>query len=733
MNLARQQSDPRLAQLTRILASESFNGPGRIQRFLRFVVEETVAGHENQIKEYSIGLSVYDKPASFDPKIDSTVRSEATKLRARLTAYYEREGATDPVVITIPRGTYVPSFETRKVVAMPEPAPTPAPLAVERTPRRWKPAAILAVLGAAGTATWWYWRPAPVPPQSQLVKLTSDLALNTTPVFSRDGRLVVYSSTRGGNGSLDLWIQQVPLSGEAQRLTGTPENESDPDLSPDGRWIAFRSERDGGGVYLMPVEGGQARLFASEGRFPRFSPDGRWLAYQVGDEMLAATAVTGGAEIRIGAVEGGTHRRVAADLSVATSPLWFADSQRLLLDGYQGQEPAGVRMDWWVAYLDGRPSTNAGMKAVLGKTASCVKWRTPPPAAWSGENVIAAGTCDGRDLWSIPFSVKSGQVAGPPVRLTVSSELVVSPRTDSSGQIVYASTASNSALWSVSLDGKAALTRLTETSGQEQFPSISADGRWLAFVSARFGNQDIWVKDLTSGRERILVAGPDLQTYPVMDPAGTSVTWTQLIPDPKDVVGINHAAWRTPVTGGPAAKVCEHCAEMGPGPDGRGHLDLDGRPTQIVLRDAQGAYKPYLSHPRRDLMMAVPSPDRRWLAFQVRHEDDRLHLYTVPFAYPAPAASAWTHWGEGQMPVWEAGGSTLYFLSNRDGHPSLWGQRIQDGRPAGDPFPLLHVRGMARRIVANSPVFRWMSASRTHMFLPIEERTGNIWVLRASK
>jgi len=35
--------------------------------------------------------------------------------------------------------------------------------------------------------------------------------------------------------------------------------------------------------------------------------------------------------------------------------------------------------------------------------------------------------------------------------------------------------------------------------------------------------------------------------------------------------------------------------------------------------------------------------------------------------------------------------------------------------------------------VANSPVFRWMSASRTHMFLPIEERTGNIWVLRASK
>jgi tetratricopeptide (TPR) repeat protein len=100
-------------ELGKILASPLFSNAPRMSRFLRFVVEETLAGGGERIKEYSIALEVFDKNGDYDPHADSTVRTEASKLRSRLQRYYEAVGQEDPVIISIPKGGYVPVFASR--------------------------------------------------------------------------------------------------------------------------------------------------------------------------------------------------------------------------------------------------------------------------------------------------------------------------------------------------------------------------------------------------------------------------------------------------------------------------------------------------------------------------------------------------------------------------------------------------------------------------------------------
>lgn len=97
-------------QLQRILESESFARSERLCEFLKFIVESALDGRADELKEYVIALSVFHRPESYDPKIDSLVRVEASKLRSKLALYYDTEGRGDEVRIEIPKGSYAPSF-----------------------------------------------------------------------------------------------------------------------------------------------------------------------------------------------------------------------------------------------------------------------------------------------------------------------------------------------------------------------------------------------------------------------------------------------------------------------------------------------------------------------------------------------------------------------------------------------------------------------------------------------
>jgi TolB-like protein len=110
-------------QLRKILASPVFANAARMSRFLQLAIGRTLEGRGGELKEYVIGVEVFDRSASFDPRVDPIVRVEARRLRAKLKTYYENLGGQDGVIVALPTGCYAPSFAWRQ-------APGPAPAAV---------------------------------------------------------------------------------------------------------------------------------------------------------------------------------------------------------------------------------------------------------------------------------------------------------------------------------------------------------------------------------------------------------------------------------------------------------------------------------------------------------------------------------------------------------------------------------------------------------------------------
>jgi hypothetical protein len=107
------------AALERVVASDVMRSSPQLTAFLRFVVEAVLEGNSDRIKGYVIAVEVLKRGAQFNPQIDPIVRVEATRLRRTLERYYAGEGAEDPIVIALPRGTYVPTF-TRRASRRPE-------------------------------------------------------------------------------------------------------------------------------------------------------------------------------------------------------------------------------------------------------------------------------------------------------------------------------------------------------------------------------------------------------------------------------------------------------------------------------------------------------------------------------------------------------------------------------------------------------------------------------------
>lgn len=123
-------------ELERILASPGFVQNERMSRFLRFVVERRLEGREVELKESVIGIEVFGRRPDYNPKRDAIVRTEASRLRARLAEYYANGGNRDGLILELPKGGYVP------VIRLADVQPSP------RATSRWRLTVLLACLGS---------------------------------------------------------------------------------------------------------------------------------------------------------------------------------------------------------------------------------------------------------------------------------------------------------------------------------------------------------------------------------------------------------------------------------------------------------------------------------------------------------------------------------------------------------------------------------------------------------
>ncbi len=139
-------------QIAAVLASETFRASSSLRRLLEYLGDRSLTGHAYDLKEYRIGVEGLGKDAAYDPRTDPSVRVQVGRLRSRLAEYYQSEGRSDPIVITLPKGAFSLVFESRKpdepqALTAPLPDPAVVPSVSSRPPVRNK---LLFVAAAAG-------------------------------------------------------------------------------------------------------------------------------------------------------------------------------------------------------------------------------------------------------------------------------------------------------------------------------------------------------------------------------------------------------------------------------------------------------------------------------------------------------------------------------------------------------------------------------------------------------
>src|SRR5580658_8367258 len=99
-----------LRELKKVLASPHFSSSKRYPALLQYIVENTLAGKSDLLKERTLGVEVFDRPPSYDTNTDTVVRYTAGEVRKRLSLYYHELGRKPVIQISLPPGSYVPEF-----------------------------------------------------------------------------------------------------------------------------------------------------------------------------------------------------------------------------------------------------------------------------------------------------------------------------------------------------------------------------------------------------------------------------------------------------------------------------------------------------------------------------------------------------------------------------------------------------------------------------------------------
>lgn len=732
------------AQLDRLLGSTALRFSERLSRFLKFVVEQQLAGNAAQLKEAVLAIEIFDREATYDSRVDSVVRVEARRLRDKLDKYYSGEGRDDQVLIALPKGSYAPIITLRGGPGPGTPAKSavPGPRGARTLSFRTVLAAAVVCVLATIVLTRWFGSRKPGPAPS-LLRLTSDAGLTFQPALSMDGRLLAYASDRSGRGDLDIWLQQVP-GGIPARLTESPADEVEPAFSPDGTLVAYRAEGEIDGIYVLPALGGKSTLLARGGYRPCFSPDGARVAYWTGERMF------GKAQLFVVPVAGGTPAQLQPNFTYAAFPVWSPDGKHVAFVGSKrelrsGYGPEADDWDWWVAPVDG----GAAISTSAQKMFQQQRLRPPETGWWhrriipyfwssSGHIVFSARSGDQTNIWRVPVSARSWQVSGPAEQLTFGAGRQDHPSMAANGTLVFSALTHKSDVWSLPIDAVTAepsgpVARLTAGPVSSVGPFVSRAGDRLVFLSNRSGNEDVWVRDLRTGREAALTSTRQGKTSAVFSPDGSKVAFGYSSP---------LAVFVVPFAGGNPVELCSDCGQPRAWlPDGTGllvqRISSPGE-SLIVVLDPSGRETPLVRSSESALFSPSVSPDGKWMALVVRTppSDHRVTVVPLRGASAAPRAD-WISVTEPgswvDKPRWSPRGNVLYYVSDRDGFVCIWSRRLDPAtkKPTGEPMAVIHFHNARNSL--GSVYGLELSVGEDKLVFNLDEGSGNIWLAPAGR
>ena len=730
-------------QLARICLSDGFAQSDRLKLFLRYAVERSLAGDVDRLKETVIGVEVFGRAVGYDPKADAIVRVEAYRLRQRLKHYYENEGQDDAVRIRIGKGSYAVQFEER----VPPPVvsqPPAGPAGIAPAPKNARRALIYGALaGAAAMALLfaafrWFSTSAPARPAIQ--RLTSDGGWSGDPVFSPDGRSVIYSSDRGTEAHVSLW--RLPLGGgEPVRITPEAFDAVEPDVSPDGGQVVYRSKRgDTSGLYQISSAGGSPQLLVQGGSRPRFSPDGRWLVYTVRNEQEWSA----GRIYVLPTTPASAPREIAPNFADAHYAIWSDDGKAILFCGTRISGLPEAEHDWWVIPFPNGQPVKTGVYPNMVRHLGANKVPPNPyiemTGAWAGGYVyFSSAVAAPVSLWRLPLKPGSFTWTGKPEpeRLTFGTSLDLSPRV-AGNQVVFASGSNNIDLWSQPLSAKTGETkgppqRMVSHPAVDSFPAVGRDEHYMAFASERNGERRVFARDLRTQDERLMLGSAFPQDYPAISRSGGRVAFRELR-NPQVPIFVGRT------DGAEMKMVCADCgAPTDWSPDDRFLLFEPGATIAYVgrLDLGSGQAEPILSHPERSLRGARYSPDGKWIAFSEETGKDNRRIWLAP-ANRSSRPREWTPITNGDQAdvgaAWSPDGSMLYFLSDRDGNRCVYAQRIDlaTGKPVGAVIEVEHFHGVRRsllRLTRSRVAAVGLSILPGRMIFAMDEQTSDLYTL----
>jgi Tol biopolymer transport system component len=593
-------------QLHRILASATFARSERLSSFLRFTVEEKLAGRGDSLKEQVLAAALYARQPGSANDDDSVVRADARRVRDKLREFYA-ESRDEPVVISLPKGSYTPAFEwNASGIALAEPLPRRA------SKNTWiRAAGVVAAIGLATALGWWtIQRPASRP---QVRPLTTYPGTEQEPSLSPDGNFVAFSwSGSEQAGPTDIWIRSV--GGEAlRRLTETPDVEVTPAWSPDGKEIAFTRQKQG--VFVISHLGAPERRVSETGRNPRWTPDGRSLLildhrdsgvpaaiFQIDLERLTRRQLTHPAS-----GNGDWHFEVSPD----GGTLAFTRSDRSGVgDIYTMPMSGGAprRLTDWGAPIYGLAWTPDGREIVYAVAGQSL-WRISARTASPEKGTQLAGFEGMVTPMALPFHPTiSRPVRGQPARLVFETRsrhislqgielgpaggpllnakpLLRGTRVDVPGAIspdgqklLFRSySPAGWRLWVVKRDGRDLRQLPAVAAFMTDMGSWSPDGRHIVFDAAVDGNSDIYVVAQQGGLPRRLTTGPSIEIRASWSRDGRWIYYSS------NRTG-RYEVWKIPAAGGAPIQVTRNGGfEPTESVDGRSIYYLDRPPKEGVI------------------------------------------------------------------------------------------------------------------------------------------------------
>ena len=598
-------------ELERILASDLFVRSERLSAFLRFVVDATLRGDAAALKEHVIAVELYGKATDFSAAADPIVRVDARRLRDKLREYY---ATAEPgaIVITVPKGSYVPAFELVVTPELRRPAPAFQPAGDRDAPvspavprARWRRLAAVAVvpLAIAGIA-WLVLAHATrdASPTTRLLTVTSFPGAEDDPTLSPDGNFVAFAWSGTATSDLkSIWVTTADGEG-LRRLTHSGFHDKWPQWSPDGRHLAYtRDVRGRSSIHLISPFGGSDRKVA-EGAMASWAPDSRALvlvsvsanrtstivhhALDTGARRVLTSAAPGFQEVHPRVSPDGTtvafHRSGAGRSAIFVVPIgggeprmvgdwangviggltWTPDSREII---YARPEVSGRRMVRTM--LDASTPTPVS-DVPLGSTGPAAQW-VPPGRPY--RLVFASGQVDvGLRLIDLT-SASSAQ----PLDDSVFADAT---RMDSPGrfspdgrQVAFVSDRGGTPqVWIASREGAPrSVTRFD--SATINVGAWAPDGQRLVFDATVGDATDLYVVRVDSGELTRLTEGPAIDMDAEWSRDGAWIYYSS------DASGIP-AIWKLPVHGGRAVQISgERGLEPREAPDGRHVYFVDGR------------------------------------------------------------------------------------------------------------------------------------------------------------